>query len=400
MYKQLYNDDHTLDRNLQARIARVYEGFMAFCIKATKYYRKSASRRWWAAFTGSSSVSIEADNVQSLIVDMRISCEELLAKKVDSIKQDISDQTVKLRAIEQHNSDQKAVIEQLNIELVGLRATNDDVNVREVQRLLHQETFSESDHFTAFRKHHDRTTASMEESEDFERMSGGRLEAFKSCKEYQTWSCSSQASLIFLVGINNDSIGYSVDDCWLSPVACDMISNHEEGNSSMLSAYYVFPRTGESLYNALSIVFIQLLRRRSKVLRATTRYNELRSALLNFDNTKATDARASARQKGEAFQEVASKILDLFDEEEEVSIVIDRADRCRTDHHGKLVGGPDERKPLLKLLVKMTQEARCKLKILVVLNGGRWRLEGKEDELGISKKDRVMIHTIYQELVS
>lgn len=40
MYQHIYNDNHGLDKRLQARIVSAYQDFIEFCIAATKYYKR------------------------------------------------------------------------------------------------------------------------------------------------------------------------------------------------------------------------------------------------------------------------------------------------------------------------------------------------------------------------
>jgi hypothetical protein len=48
----------------------------------------------------------------------------------------------------------------------------------------------------------------------------------------------------------------------------------------------------------------------------------------------------------------------------------------------------------------MTEFAQCKLKVLVVISGDQWRLEGRRDELGEKLRDRLIFCTIEQKLVA
>lgn len=110
LYQHIYNDDHELDMRLQDRIVSAYQGFIEFCIAATKYYKSGGRRkyhthelisrqrlrndltccilgRWLRAFVRPNIVFDKADQVQAVIVDIRQLCEELLDKNVHSIKQ-------------------------------------------------------------------------------------------------------------------------------------------------------------------------------------------------------------------------------------------------------------------------------------------------------------------------
>lgn len=181
-----------------------------------------------------------------------------------------------------------------------------------------------------------------------------------------------------------------LDQCWLSPVAMAMINDLSEDTSRPIHAYYIFPQPGELLYNALSVIFIQLLRQKSHVLTNGTQGDELRAELEKLqkcdNNPKETD-----NNKLSAFHRVALRVMSFFNESETVYIILDRADRCCN-----LKRRHDHRKPLLKELVKMVEAARCKLKVLVVINAHQWRVEARQDELGMKLKERVIIHTEVQ----
>ena len=45
MYQHIYNENHELDMRLQARIVSAYQGFIEFCIGASKYYKGSGPRK-------------------------------------------------------------------------------------------------------------------------------------------------------------------------------------------------------------------------------------------------------------------------------------------------------------------------------------------------------------------
>ena len=45
LYRHIYNDNHELDMKLQTRIVSAYRSFIEFCIEASKYYKRSGSRK-------------------------------------------------------------------------------------------------------------------------------------------------------------------------------------------------------------------------------------------------------------------------------------------------------------------------------------------------------------------
>lgn len=56
----------------------------------------------------------------------------------------------------------------------------------------------------------------------------------------------------------------------------------------------------------------------------------------------------------------------------------------------------DHRKALIRVLVAMVQRARAKLRILAVVSASSWQVQEYEDELGITMKERVIIHRAEQ----
>lgn len=93
-----------------------------------------------------------------------------------------------------------------------------------------------------------------------------------------------------------------------------------------------------------------------------------------------------------ATERAALRVIDLFDDSETLHIVVDRVDRCQDP---KTV---DHRKMLLIVLIKMVEAARCKLKVLTVMNGQIWGVEDYQDEFGAKMKDRLIVHTVEQEM--
>ena len=264
-----------------------------------------------------------------------------------------------------------------------LIARDDDL-LTEVQRSLGLSVFSpekqrnELDRYRKYLESDEQLNA-----EYFEQMRSQRLDSLIACKEYQSWIKSEHSSLLVLAGYNNKSITY-VDQCWLSPVAIAMIMDP----GPFPSAYYVFASQGESLYQALSVIFLKLLREKRQVLRDTPQYDEFRSEL---EELKKYEHRENKIEKSEderlfAFHKIALRVIGFFDESETVHVTLDRADRC-CDLRKKV----DHRKPLLKTLVKMVEAARCKLRVLVVFNGNQWDVKERVDDLEEKMKGKIIL---------
>lgn len=48
LYQHIYHENHELDIKLQAQIVSAYEGFIKFCIEASKYYKGGGPRKYFS----------------------------------------------------------------------------------------------------------------------------------------------------------------------------------------------------------------------------------------------------------------------------------------------------------------------------------------------------------------
>ena len=263
----------------------------------------------------------------------------------------------------------------------------------EIQRLLSLSTFSSENQ----RKELDQYREALESDEQlnavyFEQMRGLRFDSFKICKDYESWIKSEHSCLLILSGYNNKSIIH-LDKCWLSPVAMAMITDLTLCPSHPIYAYYVFDPQGELLYRAFSVIFLQLLRRKCQVLRNKSQCDEFRAELYELQKYEHRDKKVmeTEDERLSALHKVALRVMGFFDESETVYVILDRAECCCD--FKKTV---DHRKPLLKTLVKMVEAARCKLRVLVVINGYQWNVEQRRDELEEKMEGRVIVHSAEQ----
>ena len=224
----------------------------------------------------------------------------------------------------------------------------------------------------------------------FEQMQGPALESFTASDEYQSWIQAKQSSLLLLSGHNDVSIA-GVDQCWLSPIAVSRIAELVEQTEAPLHAYYLFPQRGALLYQALSVILIQLLQQKSEALRHKARFDELMIALHDLQEEKPSDDRD---EKLISFNKLLLRVMEFFSPQDEVFIIIDRADRCHD-----LRNGLNHRKTLLKSLVMMVEAAKCKLKVLVVISGNQWKVEERRDELGVKEAHKVIVHALTQKVI-
>ena len=237
-------------------------------------------------------------------------------------------------------------------------------------------------------------------------MQGRRFDVFKACKDYQSWVNAEHSCLLILSGYNNRSILCS-DQCWLSPVAIAIIQSLKICANHPIYTYYVFPPKGDLFYQTLSVILLQLLRQKSKVLRNNSQCDEFRAELYELKKYEKQDKNVidAEGKRLDAFRKVALRVISFFDESETVHIIVDRADFCclfketldEDCHFKKRI---DDRKLLLKELVGLVEAARCKLKVLVVISGYQWSMEKYQDELDQKTQGRVIVHTAEQGYVA
>ena len=222
-------------------------------------------------------------------------------------------------------------------------------------------------------------------AEILQQMRGPELDSFRASEAHQSWRHSKRSCLLILSGSNDVSILW-VHHCWLSPIAAAVVKDFDQQNPRPLYAYYALPQNGKLLQDVVSVILLQLLRQKSSALRDEKRHAELSSEL-----GKLNQGGMNEGDRVLAMERVALRVIDFFDETETLYIVVDRADRCRDFRT------VDHRKVLIKVFIKMVEAARCKLRVLTVINGHNWRVENHQDELGAKMKDRFILHTKDQE---
>ena len=180
---------------------------------------------------------------------------------------------------------------------------------------------------------------------------------------------------MILSGYNSESIS-DIDQCCVSPVAVNKIMEPRLSSNQSICAYYLFASEGKLLHEAFSVVLRQLFRQRRQALRNKSQSDELRVELHELRKHQDEDERnmESKDNRISAFTKIALRVMNFFDKSQIVDVILDRADRCCD-----LKNGIDHRKPLLKALVKMVEAARCRVKVIVVINGYQWDIEQRQD---------------------
>ncbi len=220
-------------------------------------------------------------------------------------------------------------------------------------------------------------------------MRDDRLKILDGSPDYQTWLQSQQACLLILSGYNERSI-LDEDQCWLSPIALNLIEQVSKQGPETMIAFRLLPQRRQTLiYDVLPTILLQLLRRKPQALRDEKEHAELYADLRKYEDLSNDTAKNGMKDDSRiaTLVKIALRVINLFEAGQTVYIVVDRVDRCTYP------GRADHRRALTKALVRMVEGAKCNLKILAVINGYDWRVEDIRDEFGAEKKGSMIIHT-------
>ena len=220
--------------------------------------------------------------------------------------------------------------------------------------------------------------------ENLEQMQGDVLQTFKARSEYRNWRAGKQSCLLILSGYNHESIHHT-RQCWLSSIAKSEVDDIQGPGNQSICAYHAFIPGDHSIFYGLPVIFLQLLRRKVRALRDGDRNAELESALHRYQH--AADMHEHMRYMNKsayaemvkALTDVCVRVMGLFDQSEELFIIVDGVDRC-----GHLPS--DHRKTLIRLFNDMVKSARCKLRIMALCDGRYWPVERQMDDI-IDKED-------------
>lgn len=119
-------------------------------------------------------------------------------------------------------------------------------------------------------------------------------------------------------------------------------------------------------------------------------YYELEAELSKFQSLPTSTSLPANTTRDElkaSLQRLALQVISLFDESDVLYYMLDRVHPSKSVKPNEL-----DHRALLEVLVAMVQTARAKLRVLVVVNGWNWNGRNYEDELGITMKNRILIH--------
>lgn len=161
--------------------------------------------------------------------------------------------------------------------LKGLQEGHNSDRLADIKVRLGLATYSDEIESDLFRKHEDYINTEFERNwAHLERMHGARLEAFMNDHaSFRDWRRSSHSCMLILAGYNHDSF-YRSGECWLSPVAFDLIARQRGSTHQEPLAFCILgPGQFNSLPQVLSRVILQLLVMNKRALQDTAEYLEL-----------------------------------------------------------------------------------------------------------------------------
>ncbi|RSL74137.1 hypothetical protein CEP53_000477 [Fusarium sp. AF-6] len=390
MYRHIYNEEHELDQLLQSKIVDAYDGFISFCMAALEFYTAPRYRRMLWALTSTSMLDQEVTRVQESIMGVRLVCEDLLNKNVNVVK-------TKLEEVRKQN-----FVYRLEISNVGwqvqLQNGLDLDKLEEVRKLLRTELPSDEDLFAQLRNHQSNVAAEFQPDYSFgEKTPSERLSMVKNDKAYKEWLSSQRSGMFILSGENHVN---GATHCWVSPVALGLIEKLVRGepdtNTDPCVFYLLGQRdTNETCPDVLTFLIIKLLAKNKEALHHKEKFAELRADLQAYLRL-AESHEASQYEVQRGLEKVALRVVNMFDPDRPIWIVLDRVDQCkvgpRQRNASQRRGGPT----LLRSMVHLVEQAVPRVKVLAVVNKADWPVEDQVDELDQQRKESVTIRTFHE----
>ena len=224
------------------------------------------------------------------------------------------------------------------------------------------------------------------------------LGGFQHSEPYQAWISSLASKMLVLSGYNERSFAVAQNSCWLSPIAVDVIE--DISTNGEIIAYQLHSVTTEPL---VPYVLYQLLRSVPKVLRNDSQFDELRVEITEFkDACEEKDLHVWGSNSVLKLKRLCLRVLNLLADSKIVYIILDRVDCCedftRLRSTAPQSQTHDQRKVLLRLFAFLIAEAKCLLKVLLVVHAWNWPVDTMVEGLELNR-DQVIFHTMNQNIV-
>lgn len=237
-------------------------------------------------------------------------------------------------------------------------------------------------------------TAEFKDSGDFsEKTYPERLQVIETDKNFQEWISIRKSRLLILSGRNEIS---DATNCWASPVALDLIGKLTATGPKMSTDVCAFcilksSEGNHTFQGVLERLVHQLLMMNKQTLRDEGHLAEIRADLGEYTRVRDSGDGISAVQG--PMEKLLLRVLNSFDKEKTVWIVLDRVDRCQTRGSERYA----HRLALLHTLARLVQESRTLIKVLAVVNAVDWNVESLKGQLCRREDGSVIVRTISEE---
>ncbi|KAI8306399.1 hypothetical protein K4K59_011500 [Colletotrichum sp. SAR11_240] len=300
VYQRIYADDHELDRELQTKIVEAYNSFISFCMEAFEFYTRGGLRRWFQSLQSNTYIDKRSALVQKSIVDVRLLCEDLLNKNVDTVKNELRE------------------VKEINL---YLQENTDKINLEKISKLLGVLPLPDDNRHANLSRHQGNVAAEFSWKNDY---SGAtveeRMQAVENDSCYQEWLVGSQSRVFVMSGANDNR---NARHCWVSPVALNMVARFKSDKSRPDSSLYVFYLLGlrdedDTWDHVISFLTYKLLELNKRALRNEEQCRQLWADLRSYADLRADSARMKPTDVTEKLERIALGALILA--------VVNRAD--------------------------------------------------------------------------
>lgn len=267
----------------------------------------------------------------------------------------------------------------LTHQTTGLTEGSATARLVKLQEILEIESWSSDQQMKELEKYSESIAAEQyDETNLYEQINSTSIQRFRDDQAASLWSQTRKTatgtpakSFLVLNGINNSAIESIKVHCWLSPLAVGLIKQLKK--DSHIVAFYAFSRPERTfIEEAIPILILNLLS-------------------IQYRNMDTNDAELIAeahrflayKRKSECYDECCKSLTRLFilairvfSRDDDVYIVIDRADLCQDS----------QRNDLLRMLVQAINAAACSIHVVVVIEAQRrWRPNEIEIRRGLHK---------------
>jgi len=358
MLGAIYYEKNLYQDRLRTRILLARSGVIELAITSAEYYLRSGARRWWLAVSDPKAFEMLANKVQKYVMDIREQGEQVLAQRVLEIRTLGEQQDQKISMLLSQN---KSLQEGNN----RLQAENDRLKLDSIREILELSSWSpeiQSERLLEYRDSLNRVGLS---SHKVQWLDSDKVVAYRK-ERLCEWESSPASSMLLIVGRNHHSLVQRFH-CWMSPLAVELILSLQLDAKPL--AYYTFDIGDEGrtpVHKVMADIMLQLI-----TVLIEAQPDESHAGLFPLLHIYRTELELREKHGGEraekALVRAASAIIKSFHARHRLYIVLDRIDWCTSQT------------TLLRVLVKMTEDASCSVKVLLVAHAARWDVMIEDD---------------------